>query len=261
MNDLVKFGTGGVPTTTEDLVKGLQNVGQTLQGTSGGLAFMRLLKSGVFAYGPENIEPEPGAVWGINPYSLAHGFACWGDGELLDERMVPFNQQPPLRGELPDYGHEWTQQVAMQMACLDGEDEGINVLYKGTSTGLRNAVKKLIDEIIAQAQSDAAHIVPVIELECDSYQHKKYGEIFFPVLEVKRWISIDDGVAAPEAEDEPEEKAEGDAEAPGEPEQEAAQTDAPAPTRRRRRKAAEKPAAKAEAAPTGNRRRRRKAKQ
>ena len=248
MNDLVKFGASGVPANPDDLVKGLQNVGQTLQGSSGGLAFLRLLKSGIYAYGPENIEPEPGSTWAINPYSLAHGFACWGDGELLDERMVPFNQQPPMRGELPDYGHEWTQQVAMQLACLDGEDEGVQVLYKGTSTGLRNAVKKLIDEIIAQAQVDQAHIVPVVELECDSYQHKKYGEIFFPVLDVKKWISIDDAgdSAEPESAEQPAADSE---EAAPEPAQ---------PARRRRRAAAEQAEAAESAPQSSNRRRRRR---
>lgn len=249
MNDLVKFGASGVPANPEDLVKGLQNVGQTLQGSSGGLAFLRLLKSGIYAYGPENIEPEPGSTWGINPYSLAHGFACWGDGELLDERMVPFNQQPPMRGELPDYGHEWTQQVAMQLQCLDGEDEGVNVLYKGTSTGLRNAVKKLIDEIIAQAQVNANHIVPVVELECDSYQHKKYGEIFFPVLDVKKWISIDDASDAPSQVEADQPAAESEEAAP-EPAQ---------PARRRRRAAAKADTAKpAEEAPTGTNKRRKR---
>lgn len=196
MTELVKFGGSALPANPQDLVKGLQNVNQSLQGSSGGMPFLRLLKSGVFAYGAENIEPEQNSAWAINPYSLHHGFACWGDGELLDERMVPFNQQPPLRGELPDYGHEWNQQVSMLLQCMDGEDTGTTVLYKGTSTGLRNAVKKLIDEIIAQAQVDQAHIVPVVELECDSYNHKKYGEIFFPVLDVTQWISIDDGAAA-----------------------------------------------------------------
>lgn len=250
MNDLVKFGTGGVPANPEDLVKGLQNVGQTLQGSSGGLAFLRLLKSGIYAYGPENIEPEPGSTWAINPYSLAHGFACWGDGELLDERMVPFNQQPPMRGELPDYGHEWTQQVAMQLACLDGEDEGVNVLYKGTSTGLRNAVKKLIDEIIAQAQVDQNHIVPVVQLECDSYQHKKYGEIFFPVLEVEKWISIDDASEAAA-----EETAESADQPPAESEEAAPE---PAQPARRRRRAAAEQSKDAEPATSSNRRRRRR---
>lgn len=230
MTELVKFGGSALPANPQDLVKGLQNVNQSLQGSSGGVPFLRLLKSGVFAYGAEAVEPEEGSHWAINPYSLHHGFACWGDGELLDERMVPFNQQPPLRGELPDYGHEWSQQVSMLLQCLDGEDSGTTVLYKGTSTGLRNATKKLIDEIIAQAQIDQTHIVPVVELEVDSYHHKKYGEIFFPVLDVGQWISIDDGQAA-ENDTETVAEAEPSAEVETPPEAEAAK-----PARRRRKK-------------------------
>lgn len=157
---------------------------------------MRLLKSGVFAYGPENIEPQPGSQWAINPYSFMHGFACWGDGELLDERMVPANQNPPNKGELPDLGFDWGQQVSMQMQCLNGEDTGTVVLYKGTSLGLRNAVKDLINRLIAQAKSDPDNIVPVVELEADSYMHKKHGQTFFPVLEVVKWVSVETGEVA-----------------------------------------------------------------
>ncbi len=249
MGDLVKFGGAGLPANPDDLVKGLANVGQTLQGSTGGMPLLRLLKSGIYAYGPENIEPEENAEWAINPYSIAHGFACWGDGELLDERMVPFNQQPPMRAELPDMGYDWNQQVAMHMQCMTGEDEGQVVLYKGTSTGLRNAIKGLIDQIIAQAQVDAEHIVPVVELDCDSYQHKKYGEIFYPILEVKHWVSIEDASTAPE---DPEDDAE------PEPEPEAA---AEAPPRRRRRKTEAEAEPEPEPEPqttSSNRRRRRR---
>lgn len=257
MTELVKFGGGSLPANPQDLVKGLQQVNQNLQGSSGGMPFLRLLKSGVFAYGPENIEPEEGSNWAVNPYSLHHGFACWGDGELLDERMVPFNQSPPLRGDLPDYGHEWNQQVSMLLQCLDGEDTGTTVLYKGTSTGLRNAVKKLIDEIIAQAQVDQGHIVPVIALECDSYNHKKYGEIFFPVMDVTQWISIDDGrTAEPETDTDAAEAKEAgpSAEVETPPEAETAK-----PVRRRR-KAKETAAAKEPEPETTKPRRRRRAK-
>lgn len=259
-NDLVKFGGGGLPANPDELVKGLQNVNQSLQGSTGGVPFLRLLKSGYYAYGPENIEPEEGARWAVNPYSLMHGFACWGDGELLGERMVPFNQPVPPRSELPDYGQEWGQQVSMQLQCLDGEDTGVSVLYKGTSTGLRNAVKKLIDQIIAQAQIDQQHIVPVLDLGVDSYNHKKYGEIFFPVLTVQDWISIDDGESAPE---QVEDQSEGEpAPDDGGAAAQDGETEAPASgsRRRRRRAAAESEGKPADDAPTqsSNRRRRRR---
>ena len=190
MNDLVKFA-GGLPIKPEDLEAGLQNVQSSIQGGTGGMPFLRLLKAGYFVYGAENIEVEPGSEWAINPYSLMHGYACWAPGELLDERMVPFTQQPPNKAELPDLGQSWDQQVAMQLACISGEDTGTNVLYKGTSTGLRNAAKELINAIISQLQTDKEHVVPVVELENDSYNHKTYGQIFFPLLTIKKWTTID----------------------------------------------------------------------
>jgi hypothetical protein len=253
-SELVKFA-GGLPIKPDDLEAGLQNVQSSIQGGTGGMPFLRLLKAGYFVYGAENIEVEPGSEWAINPYSLMHGFACWAPGELLDERMVPFTQAPPNKAELPDLGQSWDQQVAMQLACTTGEDAGVNVLYKGTSTGLRNAAKELINAIISQLQTDKELIVPVVELETDSYNHKQYGQIFYPILTIKKWITIDGDAAEvsevadqSEADPAPEESAE--AETP--------KADTP-PPRRRRGKTSKAKADVEEKPQSSNRRRRRRA--
>lgn len=257
MNDLVKFQGGGLPANPEDLVAGLENVGQSLQASSGGIPFLRLLKSGVYAYGPENIEPEEGSEWAVNPYSLMHGWACWGDGELLDERMVPANQHAPAQSDLPNLGHEWAQQVSMQLQCMNGEDEGQVVLYKGTALGLRNAVKELINGLITQIKADPQNIVPVVELEADSYQHKKHGQIFYPVLEVARWVSIADGTTVEAIED----SGQAEPEAPETPPATDAAPEAPPASNRRRRRRGAAQAAEAPPAedppPAPTRRRRR----
>lgn len=259
MSDLVKFG-GNLPANPEALIKGLQNVSSEIQGSTGGTPFLRLLKSGIYAYGPESIEPEEGSEWAMNPNSLMHGFACWGDGELLDERMVPFTQAAPSRADLPDYGHPWDQQVSMTLQCLNGEDEGVSVLYKGTSTGLRTAVKELINELIAQLQTDQEHCVPVLDLGADSYNHKKYGEIFFPVLTISRWVSFGGADDAPD-EDQTEAAPAADAQEPDPDPAAKADDETAAPRRRRRRAAAADDTAPAEeaepdAAPPRRRRRR-----
>ena len=251
MTDLVKFQGGGLPANPDDLVAGLQNVGQSLQASTGGIPFLRLLKSGVYAYGPENIEPEEGSEWAVNPYSLMHGWACWGDGELLDERMVPANQPAPPQADLPSLGQPWQQQVSMQLQCMNGEDEGQVVLYKGTALGLRNAVKELINGLITQIKADPQNIVPVLELECDSYQHKKHGQIFYPVLNVLRWVSIADGETVEAVEDQSSEPPPAEQEA-APPEQEAP----PASNRRRRRRGNAQQAEPEPEAPTRRRRRR-----
>ena len=90
-----------------------------------------------------------------------------------------------------------------------------------------------------------------MELECDSYQHKKYGEIFYPVLDVKRWISID---AAPA---EPADEGEADGDQPPPDDAEAAPEPAQ-PRRRRRRAAASESKPDEPAQQSSNRRRRRR---
>ena len=196
MNEVVKFAGGGVPATQDDLIKGLQNIKSSVKGSTGGLLLLRLLRSGEFAYGPEYIEPEENSEWALNPETLQHGWACWGDGELLDERMVSFRAPVPPKGELPDLGEPWAPQMSVQMQCLNGEDEGTVVLYKGTSLGLRNAIDGVIDQLLVQVQKDIEHIVPVLRLFSDSYTHKRYGEIFYPVLEIVRWVSYEGEAAA-----------------------------------------------------------------
>lgn len=187
--ELVKFNAAGLPANPEDLVKGLQNVVSNVQ-AGGGMPFLRLLRSGLWVYGAENIEVQEGSQWAVNPASLQHGWACWGEGELLGEAMVPFNQPLPAKNTLPDYGEDWSQQLAVQLQCLTGEDVGVQVLYKGTSLGLRTAIRELISALIGQLQRDPTNCVPVVRLEVDSYNHKKYGEVFTPVLEIVRWISF-----------------------------------------------------------------------
>ena len=191
MNDLVKFSGGGLPQNPSDLMEGLQHVSAGLSGRSGGMPLLRLLRDGVYAYGQENVEPQEGSEWAVNPHSFQHGFACWGDGELLGEAMVPLNQPPPNVNELQDFGEPWAQQISFQLQCLNGEDTGVTVLYKSTSVGYLNMAKALIDHVVLQLQHDPANYVPVVALDTDSYNHKQYGKIYFPVLDVLRFIPIE----------------------------------------------------------------------
>ncbi len=196
MNDVVKFQGGALPANTQDLIAGLSNLTQEIRGSTGGVPFLRLLKTGVFAYGPENIEPEEDSLWAVNPRSVHHGWAAWGDGELIDEVMMPFNQPLTPKSELRDYGVQWAQQYSILLQCMTGEDTGQTVMYKGTSIGLHNAVKGLLEAIVTQAQADPSHIVPVVQLNVDSYMHKRYGETFYPVLDIEKWVSMDGDAAA-----------------------------------------------------------------
>lgn len=181
-----------VPANPEDLLEGLKHMQQTIPDTVGVMPLMRL-KNGRFSYGQENIEVEENSKWAVNPTTIQHGWCCWSDvkgqvNELLGEVMVPFNATPPAKSELQDLGFEWSPQNSVQLQCLDGEDQGLSVLYKSSSMGMRNMMKTLIAQIIKQVSVDKDHPVPVVYLDTDSYNHKVYGETFVPVLEVVDWI-------------------------------------------------------------------------
>lgn len=196
---LPAFSQGGLPVSADDLMSGLQNMGQTIQSSGGGMPFLRLLKSGRWVYGPENIEPEEDALWAVNIYTLEHGAACWVDSECLGEVLVPFNAPAPNRDELPDYGGPWTGCVSVQLQCLNGEDEGLTVLYKGTSKGQQDYFAELIKQLTIQLKRDASQIIPVIALEVTSYNHKTWGETFKPVLKIEGWVGINADAPVPAA--------------------------------------------------------------
>jgi hypothetical protein len=167
---------------------------------------LRLGRDGAWIYGSDSVEPEVGAEWAINPYSLQHGYICWGDNaDLLGEVMVPIGQARPAKSELPNHGEfSWNDQFSCDMACLTGEDEGQQVVYKPSSVGGRRAMSELMKVLSARIGEVGVEgeIVPVVKLETQSYNHKKYGKIYNPILEVVRWISINGDTAEDEAEPE-----------------------------------------------------------
>lgn len=170
----------------------LINVTASMRGT-GGDPFLRLLRDGTWVYGAENTEVEAGSLWAVDPRTLQHGYACWSKGEdndageLLGEAMVSLFQTKPNVHELPQHGFPWAEQIAMTLRCASGEDEGVQVLYKVTSKGGMNAARVLLQALLKQVDADPANLVPLIELQFATYQHKKWGKIYTPVLRIEEW--------------------------------------------------------------------------
>jgi hypothetical protein len=211
-----------------NLKQGLANV-QTSIHTPGGDPILRMGRDGVWIYGADNVEVQAGSRWAVNPMSLQHGFICWKkipegskeQPELLGEETRSMFQPLPNKDTLPNYGHPWTEEIIVDMKCMNGEDEGEQVIYKPSSTGGLRAMKELIAEMMTQIDKDPAHPVPVLELLTDSYPHKQYGKTYIPILKIVDWVSMDGvGALAPAVEQ------------AGAPEPETA-AEAPKPTRRR----------------------------
>lgn len=173
------------------LGKALTQATQRVALDSGSNPYLRLLKSGEWVYSADDIDVQEGSLWAVNPSTLSEGFAAWGNGDLKGEEMAPMTGDPITMSSLPDVGAQWKKQIGFLLRCMNGDDEGTQVLYKTTSRGGLKAANKLIAEIVEQIEADPANIVPVITLEMDSYKHKEYGKIYTPIFEVKDFMNFE----------------------------------------------------------------------
>jgi len=212
-NAVSTFSNAGLPSVSS-LTDALRSI-QTDVGP-GGVAILKMDKTGHWVFGADQTEVQDGSTWAINPFSFVHGFIAWGEGEVLGEKMVPVSTPlPEMDAAPPGAKRGWETQVGMSLKCLDGDDAGLECRFTTTSVGGKRAVSALAVAIATQVEADQTKPVAVVKLKKEHYQHKSYGRIFTPVFEVVKWI----GMEGPDAASEPELPLE---------------EETPAPTRRRR---------------------------
>lgn len=203
MNQVVNRTAGSAVAALQSLSQGLSNVVATIP-TSSRDPYLRMQTDGVWVYGQDNIEVENGSLWAINIFSFKHGYASWTDhpkdprtgkqpkNEKVGEIMVGMQEAKPIKTSLEDTGWDWADQVSVMLKCVHGEDKGEQVLFNTTSKGGLNALAKLIDAVQKQLIDDISHPVPVVELLSDSYKHETYGKTYVPLIEIRKWASLDD---------------------------------------------------------------------
>ena len=213
MNDLVNPNGGGLPGLpadfAEQLVRGIaESRSTTILGS--GQPLLRLLKSGEFVFGQDNIEVQQGSHWLVNTVTLAHGWSCWVDAgnknELRGDVMTSMLRDKPPQ-PAPIDGTPFKEQRSFELKCLDGEDAGTSVLYKNTSDGGMKAVDALLLAIQQQASIKGnVYLFPIITLQQTSYQHPKWGLTYKPVFQIQGWADMNGNrevgtpVAAPDPE-------------------------------------------------------------
>jgi hypothetical protein len=196
-----------LPANLQNLVTNLEQTKAAAPSVDvGDFQFLKMDKGGTWIYGADEIEPEADARFVIDPSSYAQGFIAWDDGELVDEKMAIAGEQPITRGDLPDVGAEWNVQFGFALLGLDGDDEGVQLMYKASSRGGKQAINALIDEVIKRGKEGKQDLCPVVELANDSYRHKKYGKIYTPEFNIVEWTTVEAATEATpaEVEDEPE---------------------------------------------------------
>jgi hypothetical protein len=204
MNDVAKFGGLNLP-SVQSLSSALRAI-QSDVSTPSAAVIIKMDKAGHWVFGADQTEVEDDSLWAVNPFSFVHGFIAWGDGEVLGEKLTGVANPLPELDPAPAASDKgWEMQVGMTLACINGEDEGMQARYTTTSVGGKKAVQALAVTIAEQVDKDPANPVPVVRLKKEHYQHKKYGRIYTPVFEVVRWTGLEGAEAGdPEPDDAPE---------------------------------------------------------
>ena len=200
---LTVFKSAGLPAVSS-LATSLRSIATDVG--PAGVVILKMDKTGHWVFGADQTEVEDEATCAVNPFSFVHGFIAWGDGEVLGEKMASVSQPlPELDVSPPGAKKGWETQVGMSLACLSGDDKGMEARFTTTSVGGKRAVQTLAVALAEQVEKDQTKPVAIVKLKKDHYAHKSYGKIFTPVFQVVEWVSMDadekpaEAVAAEEA--------------------------------------------------------------
>jgi len=194
MTDIVKRGEQLPADYISRLMSGIaESRAQTI--VAGGKPFFRMSRSGTYIFGQSNEEMQEGSRWAVNIMTMSHGWSCWVDGgpnqanALAGEVMTAMTNPLPARPD-PIGDSSYKDVRSFEMKCLDGADQGTEVIYKINSVGGIRAVAELLDAIHAQLARAPAYPCPVLTFTSDSYPHKKWGQIFVPIFTVVGWADM-----------------------------------------------------------------------
>jgi len=186
-------GNGNLPANVTAMATALAQSASTAGASGSGELYLKMTKFGEWVYGPENTELEEDAILAVNPMGFSHGFQAWPDegGRPTGEVMVPATQPMPSEVDLPEVKGTWSKCVSVQLRQTNGEDSGLQYIWKGNSLGVRKAYAALLQEQVSRIQGGSEDFVPLVKLNADSYTHGTYGKIFTPEVEVVGWANMD----------------------------------------------------------------------
>jgi hypothetical protein len=168
-----------------------------------GAPLLKFTKQGEFAISETDTIPD-GARCIAHCDLMEIGWVKWSDGKPTGDRKVGLVADgfiPPQKSDLPDRDETqweiqddgerrdpWAFQMSVPLTRLDAGGE----TYKftaGSKGGLRclGALTRAYGKHIAEKKPGQ----PVVELQSDSYKHRTYGKIFFPVMHIVGWTGAD----------------------------------------------------------------------
>jgi len=191
---LANFFGGGTIANVQSLQSTMAKLGGLSRNTGGGL-YLRFTKAGEWLFGSDLEEVGADERFAVNPLSFVNGWIGWQNGSVVGEHMCPVAEGmpcseadlDPIRSSGASDG--WSAQLGVTMVSIDEEDP-LELIYKATSRGGKQAISGLADEISARMRMDEVSFVPIVMLDADSYKHKSYGTINTPVLRVVAWADM-----------------------------------------------------------------------
>lgn len=153
---------------------------------AGGKPLLRIMKDGRWVFGQSDEEVQDNSRWLINIATLAHGYCCWVEGSLRGEVLKSVFEVKPTQPPAID-GVSYKEQRAFDLKCIDGDDAGTEVLYKTSSKSGMEASDKLFAALQSRIALDQAYIFPAVVFDVSHYEHKQYGRIYTPIMEIVGW--------------------------------------------------------------------------
>jgi hypothetical protein len=145
-----------------------------------GRQLLRMDQQGEWSFGVERNSPD-GAIR-VHPASFQRGYVLWENSQIQAEAMTPINQDYP-EGAPPGSATQWQFDAATEY--------GEQLRYKVSSQGGCERAAELCDTIMDRVIAGEEAIVPVVELDSDSYRNQKYGRtIYKPVFNIVGWETM-----------------------------------------------------------------------
>lgn len=202
--DLELYGLGGLT----EMAAAMTSASQEQSSGGGNFNGKDLLKlsqdDGSWLAGQDGYPVSSNIV--VNPASFRRGWVAWENFAIVGEVMGAVNQPVTPVHELPQVVSKsgWQEQWSFEAA---EPRTGKQLMYKVSSMGGVEAVKKLIGQVGAQIANDPGNPVPELKLSSTSYVSKAKKTIFKPVFILAAWHppkanALADGSAEPETQPE-----------------------------------------------------------
>jgi hypothetical protein len=166
-------------------------------------AFLKYVK-GTFVFGIDGDELPLGTELVPHMEEIKIGWLKWQGGEVVEANMALWAAGHAYREDLGDLDQDlWD--VDDDGKAIDPWSETATVPFKNSRTGEeftfstssgggRQAVAKLVyawRHGVTQGKTG----LPVVAIGSDTYKHKKFGPVHFPVFKIARWADEADLIA------------------------------------------------------------------